>query len=38
MSRDERGVVAKHRLEGNSRAAPLAELGIREVWENYGVL
>ena len=31
-------VVAKHRLEGNARDDLLAGLGIREVWEKYGVL
>jgi 4-hydroxy-4-methyl-2-oxoglutarate aldolase len=31
-------VVTKHRLEGNARDDLLAGLGIREVWEKYGVL
>ena len=32
------GVATKHRLEGNARDDLLAGLGIREVWEKYGVL
>ncbi len=31
-------VATKHRLEGNARDDLLAGLGIREVWEKYGVL
>jgi regulator of RNase E activity RraA len=31
-------VATKHRLEGNARVDLLAGLGIREVWEKYGVL
>jgi regulator of RNase E activity RraA len=31
-------VATKHRLEGNARDDLLAGLGIREVWETYGVL
>ena len=30
--------MTKHRLEGNARVDLLAGLGIREVWEKYGVL
>ena len=30
-------VATKHRLEGNARDDLLAGLGIREVWEKYGV-
>lgn len=31
-------VATKHRLEGNARDDLLAGLGLREVWEKYGVL